>query len=260
MNLELSEKVALVTGSTSGIGEAIVRSFIAEGAHVVVAGRDEGAGQRLVDELTAAGAKAILVLGDLTDDNICQQTINRTVERFGRLDVLVNNAGVNDKVSLEDGSVYDFVRSLQRNLVHYFALAKYALPYLKESRGSIVNIGSKVAVTGQGGTSGYAASKGGIQALTREWAVSLRDHGIRVNEVVPAEVWTQQYENWLKTFHNPEEKKRMLASLIPYGHRFTTVQEIADTVVFLASARASHITGQHIYVDGGYTHMDRALT
>lgn len=259
MNLELNNKVALITGSSSGIGEAIARAFVAEGAKVVICGREVSRGEAVLHDLNKDEEVALFIPGDLTDTAACEATISQTIAHFGRLDVLVNNAGVNDKTALHD-SIDHFVRSLQRNLIHYFAMAHYALPHLIASKGNIINVGSKVAVTGQGDTSGYAASKGGIQALTREWAVSLREHGIRVNEVVPAEVWTQLYENWINTFPNPAEKKHTIASLVPFGHRFTTSEEIADAVVYLASARASHITGQHLYVDGGYTHFDRSLT
>jgi L-fucose dehydrogenase len=131
---------------------------------------------------------------------------------------------------------------------------------LKESRGSIVNIGSKTALTGQGGTSGYTASKGAILALTREWAVELLDYGIRVNSVVPAEVMTPLYQQWLDTFPDPETKLKTIVSKIPLGKRMTTTDEIAAMVVFLISGRARHTTGQHILVDGGYVHLDRALT
>jgi L-fucose dehydrogenase len=130
---------------------------------------------------------------------------------------------------------------------------------LKQSRGAIVNISSKVAVTGQGGTSGYAAAKGAIMELTTEWAEELFDHGIRVNAVVPAEVMTPQYESWLEKFDDPQEKLHQISARIPLGRRMTQPDEVAATVVLLLSARCGNITGQHIYVDGGYVHLDRSL-
>jgi len=145
-------------------------------------------------------------------------------------------------------------------LVHYYAMAHEALPALKKVRGAIVNISSKTAVTGQGGTSGYVAAKAAILGLTREWAAELLPHGIRVNAVIPAEVDTPLYQQWVSGFPNAEEKLARIVSKIPLGKRMTTPEEIADMVMFLISERASHITGQHVYVDAGYTHLDRALT
>jgi L-fucose dehydrogenase len=139
-------------------------------------------------------------------------------------------------------------------------MAYFALPYLKKTRGCILNISSKTAITGQGGTSGYASSKGAILALTREWAAELLGYGIRVNAVVPAEVMTPLYRQWLGTFPDPEQKLQSVLSKIPLEHRMTSPDEIAAMVVFLLSARAAHITGQHVFVDGGYVHLDRALT
>ena len=139
-------------------------------------------------------------------------------------------------------------------------MAHFALPYLKKTRGCILNISSKTAITGQGGTSGYASSKGAILALTREWAAELLGYGIRVNAVVPAEVMTPLYRQWLGTFPDPEQKLQSVLSKIPLEHRRTSPDEIAAMVVFLLSARAAHITGQHVFVDGGYVHLDRALT
>ena len=181
-------------------------------------------------------------------------------QRRGRLDALVNNAGINDKVGLENGSPAQFVESLGRNLLHYYNLAHYALPHLKPTCGSIVNIASKTAVTGQGSTSGYVAAKGAVLGLTREWAAELLPYGIRVNAVLPAEVMTPLYRQWLDSFSDPEAKLQTVLAKIPLEKRMTTPEEIAAMVVFLLSARAGHITGQHIFVDGGYVHLDRALT
>jgi NAD(P)-dependent dehydrogenase (short-subunit alcohol dehydrogenase family) len=138
-------------------------------------------------------------------------------------------------------------------------MAHYALPALKESKGSIVNISSKVAETGQGGTSAYAASNGGRNALTREWAVELLPFGIRVNAVVVAESYTPMYERWIQSLPDGEKQLEEINNRIPLGNRMTTVEELANTVVFLLSKRSSHTTGQIIHVDGGYVHLDRAL-
>jgi NAD(P)-dependent dehydrogenase (short-subunit alcohol dehydrogenase family) len=201
-----------------------------------------------------------VIIAELSAPQACANAVDQTLGKCGRIDALVNNAGVNDKVGLEHGSPENFVASLSRNLVHFYAFAHYALPALKKSRGSIVNISSKTAVTGQGGTSGYVASKGAILALTREWAAELLPDGIRVNAVIPAEVQTPLYQQWLSTFEDPQKKLADIVAKIPLGRRMTTPAEIAAMVLFLISEQASHITAQHVFVDAGYTHLDRALT
>ncbi len=260
MDLHLKEKVILVTGGAKGIGAAIVRTAAAEGAIPVFLDRDVEAGQQLRTALQSSGVKGEFVAGEITAPQTWGKTVEFALQKFGRLDALVNNVGANDNVGLERGTPEKFVASLELNLVHYYAMAHYALQALKESRGAIVNISSKTAVTGQGGTSGYVAAKAAILGLTREWAAELLPTGIRVNAVVPAEVMTPLYQQWVSGFPNPEEKLARIISKIPLGKRMTKPEEIADMVVFLISERASHITGQHVYVDAGYTHLDRALT
>ena len=260
MNLELNDKVVIVTGGAKGIGAAIVRACAAEGAVPVIVGRDAAAGAELQREVQSTGARCGVITVELSTAESCEGSVEKTVKEFGRLDGLVNNAGRNDKVGLEEGNPSEYVASLNRNLVHYYSMAHYALPHLKRTRGSIVNIGSKTAVTGQGGTSGYASSKGAIMALTREWAVELLPYRIRVNTVIPAEVMTPLYRSWLDTFPNPEEKLELILSKIPLEKRMTTSEEIASMTVFLLSQKSSHTTGQHLFVDGGYVHLDRALT
>ena len=256
MDLQIREKVVLVTGGAKGIGEAIVRTLAAEGASPVIIDRDLEAGNRLYNEIPGSQ----LVIVDLSRAESCHGAVENAIEKHHRIDALVNNAGVNDKVGLEHGSPQTYIASLERNLLHYYNMAHYALPHLKQSRGCIVNIASKTAVTGQGGTSGYASAKGAILALTREWAAELLDYGIRVNSVVPAEVMTPLYQQWLQTFPHPQQKLQTILGKIPLQKRMTEPSEIAAMVAFLISAQAAHITGQHLFVDGGYVHLDRALT
>jgi L-fucose dehydrogenase len=260
MNLQLKDKVVIVTGGAKGIGAAIVQACAAEGAIPVIIGRDAEAAEHVKSGVTKNGGVCDLITVELSTPESCSQSVEQVMNRFGRLDALVNNAGRNDKVGLEHGNPQEYVASLNRNLVHYYAMAHYALPHLKQSRGTIVNIGSKTAVTGQGSTSGYASSKGAIMALTREWAAELLPYGIRVNTVIPAEVMTPLYRSWLDTFPDPQQKLTNILSRIPLEKRMTTSDEIASMVVFLLSAKSSHTTGQHLFVDGGYVHLDRALT
>ena len=260
MKLNLINKVFIVTGGAKGIGAAISKILSEEGAIVMIAGRGEAENNKIVDEIIKANGRATSFTAELSDAETCKEVVEFTFKKFGRIDGLINNAGVNDGINLENGTPELFMKSIQKNLTHYYNLAHYALPHLKISKGVIINIGSKVAVTGQGHTSGYAASKGAINSLTREWAAELLPYSIRVNAVIPAEVWTPLYESWINTLPNPTEKLEQIVSKIPFEKRFTTSEEIANMVVFLASERSSHTTGQIIYVDGGYTHLDRTLT
>jgi NAD(P)-dependent dehydrogenase (short-subunit alcohol dehydrogenase family) len=260
LDLNLRDKVVLISGGAKGIGAAIARACAEEGSIPVIVDRDGEAGEKLQAELRAKGGNANLILAELDTQEACADVVEQTFKEFGRIESLVNNAGVNDGVGLEKGTPEEFLASLRRNLLHYYNMAHFAVAHLKRAHGSVVNIASKTAVTGQGGTSGYVAAKGAILALTREWAVELLPHGVRVNAVVPAEVMTPLYEQWLNKFPDPKKKLEGIVAKIPLGKRMTTPEEIAAMVVFLISSKASHITGQHLYVDGGYVHLDRAIT
>ena len=259
MNLHLENKIIVVTGGAKGIGLGICKVLASEGAIPVIIGRKDSDNQIALKEIEAAGGIAKSVVAELTKPEDCENAIKQIIAEFGRIDGLINNAGVNDGVGLESGNYEAFMDSLHKNLVHYYLMVHHALPELIKSKGSIVNIGSKTADTGQGGTSAYAASNGGRNALTREWALELLKYGIRVNAVIVAECYTPLYNTWIQTFDNPEEKLKQITDKIPLGNRMTTAEEIANMVVFLLSERSSHITGQLIYVDGGYTHLDRSL-
>lgn len=259
MDLFLKEKVVLVTGGAKGIGEGIVRALAAEGAIPVIVGRNQDDNEALANEIINAGGKALGIETELTNPEACRKAVEKAVSRLGRIDAVVNNAGLNDGVGLESGNYEKFVASLHNSLVHYYLMAHHALPYLKKSKGCILNITSKTAETGQGNTSGYAASNGGRNALTREWAVELAPYGIRVNAIVVSESWTPQYASWIKTLAEPEMMLEKITSRIPFEKRMTTTEEIANMAVFLISSRSSHTTGQLIHVDGGYVHLDRAM-
>lgn len=259
MDLQLAGKVIIVTGGDKGIGFGIATTLVEEGAIPFIISRKEADVQKAVKTLSRDGAEVGYALAELTDPGQCKAAVEKVVAEFGQIDGLVNNAGVNDSVSLASGDDAAFVRSLERNVVHYYRMAHLVLPCLKDRQGAIVNIGSKVSLTGQGGTSGYAAANGGRNALTREWAVELLPHGIRVNAVIVAECFTPLYQRWIDTFDHPEEKLAAISRNIPLGQRMTTARELGDTVAFLLSPRSSHTTGQLLFVDGGYVHLDRAL-
>ena len=259
MDLQLKNKVIIVTGGAKGIGEGIVKILANEGAIPVIIGRNEEDNKKLANEISAEGKQIFQVAAELSNPDECKKAVDAVIARFNRIDGIVNNAGANDGVGLEKGSYEKFIASLHNNLVHYYLIVHHSLPELIKSKGSIVNISSKTAATGQGNTSAYAASNGGRNALTREWAVELLKYGIRVNAVVVAECYTPLYDRWIKTLPNSKEKLKEITSKIPLGNRMTTPEEIANMVAFLLSERSSHTTGQLIYVDGGYVHLDRAL-
>lgn len=260
MDLQLQNKVFLITGGAKGIGKGIATVLANEGAIPVIIDRDLSAIENTVHDLTSDSVKPLGIQAELTSPEDCREAVEKAVLQFGKIDGLINNAGVNDGIGLASGDPERFLASLQKNLNHYYSMAHYVLPYLKTTKGAIVNISSKVAETGQGNTSGYAAANGGRNALTREWAVELLPFGIRVNAVIAAEVWTPLYKSWINGFADPEDKLKTITRRIPLEQRMTTTEEIANAVVFLLSSRASHITGQLLHVDGGYVHLDRACT
>ena len=258
MELGLKEKVILVTGGASGIGRDIVKKLQELNAIPIVLDRLS----RLEvnwEERNNSESELHWFKLDLSEENLCSKAIDEIIDRFGRIDGLVNNAGMNDRVGLSTSVEY-FRTSLEANLIHYFTMTHLCYDMLKKNKGSIVNIGSKVSFTGQGGTSGYTASKGAITSLTREWAVDFAGCGVRVNAVIPGEVMTPMYDSWLNSFDTPRDKLKAITAKIPLENRMTESSEVAMAVIFLLSQWSAHTTGQFLFVDGGYSHLDRSLS
>lgn len=260
MDLGLKDKVVVISGAAGkkgSIGETILQNLVNEGAIPAVIDRNDR-GFDYIEQIRKKGIDAIFCKTDVTNPEHIKKAVDTITEKYGKIDVVINNVGVNDGIGL-DATYEEFMNSLKLNVVSYFLVVKHALPYLKKSKGNILNIGSKVALTGQGNTSGYAASKGAVLGLTREWAVDLIKYGIRSNAIIIAESWTPAYDTWIKTLEDGEEKLKSIIKKIPLGNRMTTPQEIADVCLFTISERSSHTTGQFITVDGGYVHLDRSL-
>ena len=260
MDLSLKGKVVVITGAAGkegSIGETILRALAEEGAIPAVIDRNDR-GYGYIEKIQQMGIDGLFCKTDVTEPEQIMNAINTITAKYGKIDVVLNNVGVNDGVGL-DATYEEFMASLKLNMVSYFMVVKHALPWLIKSKGNILNIGSKVALTGQGRTSGYAAAKGGVLGLTREWAVDLISHGIRSNAIIIAESWTPSYDTWIKTLPDGEEKLNAIIKKIPLENRMTSTDEIANICLFTISERSSHTTGQFIFVDGGYVHLDRSL-
>lgn len=251
MDLGLMGRIVAVTGGGSGIGAAITEVLAAEGAQPVILAR------RAPDAGWLARTGAAFIQVELSDDAASAAAVDQ-LRRIGPVYGLVNNAGANDGVGLAAGPAA-FRASLDQNLLHYYTMVSLLADDLRASRGAVVNISSKTGVTGQGGTSAYVAAKAAQLGLTREWAVEFLPDGVRVNAIVVAEVMTPLYRRWLDTLPDPAAALAGITARIPLGARMTEAREIADTCAFLLSDRAGHTTGQWIFADGGYTHLDRAI-
>jgi 3-oxoacyl-[acyl-carrier protein] reductase/L-fucose dehydrogenase len=262
MDLHLQDKVIIVTGGFKGIGNGIVKQLVEEGAIVEILNRADAREDEVRAELDKMGAKYDIYIIDLNNTDEIKPIVEDIHSKYGHIDGVVNNAGKNDNLALETTSWQDFEESIHGNLTHYYETVHAAVEYLKESKGAVVNISSKTALTGQGKTSAYAAAKGAILGLTREWAAALVKDSVRVNAIVVSEAWTPLYADWIKTFGDEEAQQarlRVITDKIPLEHRMTKTSEIANEAAFLLSDRSSHTTGQWVFVDGGYVHLDRAL-
>ena len=259
MDLGLKDKVVVVTGGSKGIGGGIVESLSREGAVVYSVNRPGKEGEEQQASLRKKGHDVTFVPAELTIADECRRVIETVLKERGSIYCVINNAGLNDEKGL-DTPPEEFMKSVSGNLIHYYAMVHYAKDALIKEKGNVINVGSHVSITGQGGTSAYVAAKGAICGLTREWAAYFCKYNVRVNCVVPGSVWTNAYVKWAAKFPDPEERRRLAEQNIPRGRRMTEIREFADLAVFIASQRASHLTGEIIVNDGGYTRLDRVLT
>ena len=244
----MKNKVILITGALTGIGRATAIAFAREGAHVVVCGRHDDAGNALVTELRAVGAEAEYIRADVRHEDDVRGLVDRTVKRFGRLDVAVNNAGTEGKPGpVTEQTAESYASTFDTNVLGTLLSLKHELRVvLPQRQGSIVNVSSTFGRAGGPGASVYVASKHAVEGLTKAAALEVAGSGVRVNVVAPGPIET----GMLNRFTGDEEKKAALVSRVPLK-RAGLPEEIAQTIVFLASEKASFITGVSIAVDGG---------
>ena len=245
-------KVTIITGGSKGIGEGIARVFVAAGAPVVIGahGRDEG--EVLAQALTAQGPGTChFEPCDVNKTADLQRLIDRTVERHGRLDCLINNAGWHpDHRPIDDYSVEEFESLLRLNLVSYFAASKFALPHLRKSRGSIINMSSLVGAMGQEGATTYCATKGGITAFAKALAVDEGRHGVRVNIISPGVIGTPMHWRYVHSQPDPPRFQQTIDSWQWLG-RIGASEEVGHACLFLAGDGAGFITGHELVISGG---------
>lgn len=250
--MRYSGKVVLVTGGAKGIGAGCCRVFAAEGASVGLLDIDEPAGRALADELTSAGPGRVKFFHcDARSTAAIEAAVTQAAEEFGRLDCLINNVGVHPPATaIDDTTIEDLETLLRINFVSTYAAAKFALPYLRQTQGTIVNMSSMTAVLGQDRSSAYAATKGAQLSLTKALAVELGPAGIRVNAVLPSNVDTPLMREWAATLPDPVSALQRVADLQVF-RRMASPEEIGRVCLFLASEDSSFVTGQGIEVEGG---------
>jgi len=247
----MNPSTVLITGALTGIGRATALAFASEGYNVVVSGRRLEAGQQLATELRATGVAAEFFLADVTDEAQVEALIANTVKRFGRLDVAVNNAGVEGELGPMTGqTTANYRATFDTNVLGVLLSMKHELTVMQaQGSGAIVNLSSIAGQVGMAGASMYVASKHAVEGLTKTAALEVAATGIRVNAVAPGPVATAMLDRFTG---GSDEAKEGLFAMMP-AKRGAAPEEIAQTIVFLASDRARYLTGQSIAVDGGYT-------
>ena len=246
--MSFEKKVVLITGAGAGIGKAAAEKYAAVGAKVAV-NSVSGSGQKVADALAAEGYDVLFVQGDISKAEDAQSMVDRTVEKFGRLDILVNNAGIVAGGNVEEISLEDFERTMQVNVTGTFLMCKYAMPYLRKSRGVIVNVSSVVAVKAVANRAAYSASKGAVLALSKAMAADYLKMGIRVNCICPGTVHTPSLDDRIAASPDPEQAMRDFVARQPMG-RLGEAEEIAAAILFASNEDAAFLNGTNIVIDG----------
>lgn len=253
--MRLKNKIALITGSTSGIGRAAAIIFAREGARVIIVGRNQEAASRVMAEIKEIGGESFFIKADVSQPEDIRAMAKTAIEHWGRIDILANNAGGarGGRGTVTEVSESGWSTVVQTNLKSVFLVCKEIIPSMIERGGGvIVNTASSYGLVGAKNQAAYSAAKGGVIALTREMAVDFASHNIRVNCVCPGAILTPLIEDYINSTQDPDQTRRFLGERNPQG-RMGAPEEVANAILFLASDEASHITGVALPVDGGLT-------
>ena len=250
--MRLKDKVAIITGSSKGIGQGCARVFASEGADVVIVSRTEVPGLAMVKEIQDKGGTAIYVKTDVSKSEQVQNMIKRTIEEFGKLDILINNVGYHISKNIEETSEEEWDFIINTNLKSVFLCSKYAIPHLKKTKGCIINMSSMVGLVGQNNAGAYSATKGGILAMTKGMSLDFAKDGIRVNCICPGWIQTPLVDDWFSQQPDEQKAREYINSAHPLG-RIGTIEECGRAALFLATEDSSFMTGSILTVDGGVT-------
>ena len=250
--MRLKDKATLITGATAGIGEACAKLFAQEGAKVLMSGRDQARGDVVLEAIHQAGGTAEFITGDLRENGVCDKLVAETVARYGRIDVLVNNAGILYSAPAAETTDEEWSDTFAVNVTAVFQLARAALKaMIAQGGGSIVNIASESGLNGEPGLTAYCASKGAVVQMTKCMALDHIGDNVRINSVCPGETRTKMIDDWLESLDGDiEDNVQELAKILPI-RRLARPEEVAYAALFLASDESSYCVGTNLSCDGG---------
>ena len=245
------DKVIVIVGATSGLGESTAYKFSEEGANIFICGLGQKNGEKIINKINKTRNTSTVKELDIRKSENCKKIMDEAIKEYKKIDVLINVAGITINKDIENTTIEDWDLIMDINLKSYFLTSKYAIPFLKETKGCIINVASLVGLIGQANSCAYSTSKGGVISLTKSLALDLAKYGIRVNAVCPDWMDTKMVEDWFHEQGDREQELRNWANSIhPFG-RIGKPEETASAILFLASDQASNITGIALPVDGG---------
>ena len=250
--MRLQDRVALITGGGSGIGEATARRFAAEGAAVAIVDLNLEGAERVASAIRQAGGRAHAIVADVAREDDVRAMLQETHNEFGALHILMNNAAIFVDNDVEDTTEAEWDRIMNINVKSLFWTCKYAMPYLKETKGVILNVASMVGVHAQPHSIAYCTSKGAVIAFTKALALDCAQYGVRANTLCPSSVATPLFESFLNMQPDPDEARASVSARAPLGY-ISSPEQMADAALFLVSDEASFVTGIELYADGGGT-------